>query len=240
MARNRMIKPDFWSDSKIGRISPLARLLFIALWNFSDDFGISSASPRRILGECFENDEGISELKVKSLLKELVSESLIESYYANDKEWISVKNWEKHQKIDRRSARKNPSIEEASADPRSEVGVESSNKEKEKEKEKEKGCAEARLTEPFDFFWKVYPKKVGEKDCRNLFGSISSDDHEDLLKAVENYKLSKSVRDNCIRNPFSFLKNGWWRDWIDQNPDPIKTDDDDESFYEDDRKLKEI
>ena len=40
MARNRVIKPKFWDDAKIGRLTRDARLLYIGLWNFSDDIGV--------------------------------------------------------------------------------------------------------------------------------------------------------------------------------------------------------
>ena len=138
MARNRMIKPEFWADDKIGRLSAYSRLLFIAIWNFSDDYGVYSAKPRRILGECFENDESVTEAKLKNLLKELEDSCLIKIFFAQNREWIHVVNWEKHQKIDRRSSRKYPSPEEASADTRRTLEEASASKEKEKEKEKEK------------------------------------------------------------------------------------------------------
>ena len=48
MARIRTIKPDFWSDEKIVELTPWARLLFIGLWNFSDDDGRMPFSPKKI------------------------------------------------------------------------------------------------------------------------------------------------------------------------------------------------
>ena len=39
MARNRMIKPEFWEDPKVALLSDKAKLLFIALWNFALLFG---------------------------------------------------------------------------------------------------------------------------------------------------------------------------------------------------------
>ena len=39
MARIRTVKPDIWTDEKFVELSPLARLLFIGLWNFADDEG---------------------------------------------------------------------------------------------------------------------------------------------------------------------------------------------------------
>lgn len=35
MARGRIISPDFWSDSTIVGLSPLARLFYIGTWNFT-------------------------------------------------------------------------------------------------------------------------------------------------------------------------------------------------------------
>lgn len=39
MARIRSIKPEFWSDGKVRRLSDTTALFFIALWNFCDDAG---------------------------------------------------------------------------------------------------------------------------------------------------------------------------------------------------------
>lgn len=34
MARIRTIKPEFWTSEQVMGCAPLARLLFIGLWNF--------------------------------------------------------------------------------------------------------------------------------------------------------------------------------------------------------------
>lgn len=39
MARIRSIKPEFWTDGSILRLSDSTALFFIAIWNFADDFG---------------------------------------------------------------------------------------------------------------------------------------------------------------------------------------------------------
>jgi hypothetical protein len=35
VARMRYLKPEFWTDSKVIRMSPFARLLFQGSWNFA-------------------------------------------------------------------------------------------------------------------------------------------------------------------------------------------------------------
>ena len=34
-----MIRPEFWNDEKLASISIPARLIFIGMWNHSDDYG---------------------------------------------------------------------------------------------------------------------------------------------------------------------------------------------------------
>ena len=50
MARKRMIDPKFWSDDKIIELEDKAKLLFIGLWNFSDDLGIHRYNEKSIKG----------------------------------------------------------------------------------------------------------------------------------------------------------------------------------------------
>ena len=108
MARNRIIKPEFWADAKVGRLSFGARLLYIAMWNFSDDYGTISASPRRLLGEAFENDESVTLENVIGWLKEIESQGMIRKYTAKDKDWYEIPKFNDHQKGFNKSARRNP------------------------------------------------------------------------------------------------------------------------------------
>lgn len=48
MARIRSIKPEFWTDGKVSRLSDSSALLFIALWNYADDFGFFSCDTREL------------------------------------------------------------------------------------------------------------------------------------------------------------------------------------------------
>ena len=45
MARIRTIKPKFYDDLKVGRLSRDARYLYIALWVFADDLGVDALFP---------------------------------------------------------------------------------------------------------------------------------------------------------------------------------------------------
>ena len=53
MSRIRTVKPEFWTSEQIIACSPIARLLFIGLWNFCDDNGVHPASYIRLKAEVF-------------------------------------------------------------------------------------------------------------------------------------------------------------------------------------------
>ena len=50
VARIRTIKPEFWDSGDTARATLRARLLYIAMWNYADDYGIGDASPIRLIG----------------------------------------------------------------------------------------------------------------------------------------------------------------------------------------------
>ena len=87
MARSRLIKPSFWSDEKLTKISRDARLFFIGLWNFADDYGVLFNSNRTLLGNIFPFDKNVSEHHIEKWKKELLKEKFIFLY----KEFIIIR-----------------------------------------------------------------------------------------------------------------------------------------------------
>ncbi|MBH1873541.1 hypothetical protein I5W30_04740 [Stenotrophomonas maltophilia] len=135
MARIRSIKPEFWSSEQVMECSPMARLLFIGLWNFCDDGGNHVASAKTVKAEIFPGDD-ISSTDVQGMLDELSSNSLIAFYTNGDKQYLHVTGWKKHQKIDRPTY-KHPSFsndDRRGLDESSPPGVEGSGEEGKGEK----------------------------------------------------------------------------------------------------------
>ncbi|MDQ8729437.1 hypothetical protein [Bradyrhizobium sp. LHD-71] len=104
MARIRTIKPEFWSSEQVMNCEPLARLLFIGLWNFADDLGHIPKSLRTIKAQVFPGD-AIEPAEIERLLAQLVQNALLVEYVAEGRAYLAVTGWKKHQKIDRPSAR---------------------------------------------------------------------------------------------------------------------------------------
>jgi hypothetical protein len=104
MARIRSIKPEFWTDEKVVAISPLARLVFIGLWNFVDDYGRAPYSPARLKMQILPADPA----DILEILGEIRRASLITVYQVDGKEFLEVSGFVKHQKVDKRAASKHP------------------------------------------------------------------------------------------------------------------------------------
>ena len=100
MARLRTIKSEFWTSEQIVNCSRDARLLFIGLWNFSDDAGIHPASSLRLKMEVFPNDK-CSDDEIRKWISELITNELMYEYEAEGKHYWQVSGWHRHQRIDR-------------------------------------------------------------------------------------------------------------------------------------------
>jgi uncharacterized phage protein (TIGR02220 family) len=100
MPRIRTIKPEFWTSEQVAACSPIARLLFIGLWNFCDDRGVHPASLKRLAMEVFPcaliaNDE------IRAMIDELMAAGLLSAYQVDGKGYWRVTGWAAHQKIDK-------------------------------------------------------------------------------------------------------------------------------------------
>ncbi|VIO80080.1 hypothetical protein [Bradyrhizobium ivorense] len=107
MARIRSIKPEFWTSEQVVECSPIARLLFIGIWNFADDAGRIPASPRTLKLQIFPGDDFSSET-IRGMVDELSANGLVVRYEVDGKEFLQVTGWH-HQKIDKPQPPKYPS-----------------------------------------------------------------------------------------------------------------------------------
>lgn len=108
MARNRMIKTDFWEDEKITAVSRDARLTFIAMWNFSDDKGVVRGKAIWLKNRVYPYDEDIPLNVFIDWLDELESIKVIIPFKSHCENYFYIVNFLKHQKINRPSTWSNP------------------------------------------------------------------------------------------------------------------------------------
>ncbi len=106
MARIRTIKPEFWEDEKLAELPVYARLLFIGTWNFADDNGVLLANPVLMKSHIFPyEDIGIS--TISEWIDMLVENGMLIRTTYNGKDYLVIRKFLIHQKINRKSIRIN-------------------------------------------------------------------------------------------------------------------------------------
>lgn len=99
MARIRTIKPDFWTDDTITECSLSARLLFIGMWNFADDYGNLDRSAKQIKARVFPVDN----INCEEFIQELITHGLLSEYSVSEKKYLHIHGFTDHQLINRPS-----------------------------------------------------------------------------------------------------------------------------------------
>lgn len=117
MARIRSIKPEFPQSETMGRVSRDARLLFIQLWTIADDSGRSRGNSRVLASLLYPYDDDARDL-LPRWLDELEDVGAIRRYLVDGDTYLEIRNWLKHQKIDKPSGPKFPGFDDGSPRPR--------------------------------------------------------------------------------------------------------------------------
>lgn len=99
MARARFIRPEFFTDEKVGELPFGARLLFAGIWCHCDLRGVFEHNPKRLRVLIFPFDEGTTSKQIGDWLDLLTKAGLVARFEADGKSWGHVRQWDKHQSI---------------------------------------------------------------------------------------------------------------------------------------------
>lgn len=94
MSRIRSVHPGLWTDERFVSVTPLARLLFIGIWNECDDYGSFEWSPLKLKMRLLPADN----VNAGELLAELTSAGVIRPYSLDGKQLGAVRNFGKYQR----------------------------------------------------------------------------------------------------------------------------------------------
>ncbi len=101
MARIRSIKPEFWDDMWLAqRASRDARLLYIALWNHSDEWARCHGDPRWVKGRCFPFDDDLNLNSIDLLLRELETSGRLVRYTVKGVAYLFLPKLPVHQRLE--------------------------------------------------------------------------------------------------------------------------------------------
>ena len=109
MPRIRTIKPELWESETVGRMSPLARLLFVGLISLADDEGRGRGELRWLGGRLFPYDHQNTTRRLSGAVQE-ISDAVLAIFYQTDDgcSYYALPGWREHQRIDKPSKSKLP------------------------------------------------------------------------------------------------------------------------------------
>src|SRR5699024_4328702 len=117
MGRIRTVKPEFFTSPDTAKASSEARLFYIALWCWADDWGVGEANLNALLGFAFPEDDDKTRKEIQSLCKEVANTYGTLFYENNGRHFYQIPSWDEHQKTQRRAKRKNPTADDPDSIP---------------------------------------------------------------------------------------------------------------------------
>ena len=225
MARIRTIKPDFWTDGNMVKLSPFARLLYIGMWNFTMcDHGHLADDAMKLKLQVLPMDN----VDIEALIAEIMASGRVVRMEADGRSYLLVKRFEDHQKIDPRWKTRCPacaqvdslipaetqvSLGELTVTPELSPTLPLGREGMGRESKKTPSSKPAASTD-FDTFWAEYPRKVGKIAGKKAFDkAIKLTTLEQLLQGVELLKRETAGKElEFIPHPASWLTAGRWDD----------------------------
>lgn len=126
MARIRTVKPEFFTSPDIAKLSYPARLLYIAMWCWADDYGKGETNLNGLLGLAFPESDDLDRKDLQRLCKEVQCGCKVIFYMVNERAYYAIPSWDDHQRTQRKADSRIPGPEDpgASLDPRFHAEVE--------------------------------------------------------------------------------------------------------------------
>lgn len=221
MARIRTIKPEFFTSEDIVSLSPMARLLYIAIWCEADREGRLVWKPKTFKMRYFPADD----CNIQALCDEITEAGLVKLYgegyayipafhahqHINPRETAS--QLPEPEKDTRKGARKPRGIDASLTREPRDSDVQGGREGKGKERKDISGGDEK---SPFDQFWECWPKNDRKQDKAKCEAKWSKDGLDEVLAEiladVAAKKLTPKWRDGYVEAPMVYLNNRRWED----------------------------
>lgn len=240
MARIRQIKPEFWSSPSTASASAVARLLFIAMWNWADDSGHGTGNLKELEGFAFPHDD-VAELSggkcrnFRDCVSEVCGSFGVVFYAVRGRVYYEIPSWQNHQRNERLAQGKHPLPEEGEILDMTGNGAPKPTEARKVSEVPQQDVGStgtvsgvqgfmvsgvqgvmsatdvATPESTFDEFWKLYPRKKGKGEARTSY-----------IKAVKSKKVPAQVILDGVRAHLPEWENKeqdkipWPATWLNQ------------------------
>lgn len=108
MPRIRTIKPQFFHSPDTAKASPKARLLYVAMWCWANDWGIGETNLNGLLGMAFPDSDDVTRRELLDLLAEVRDCYGVVFYSVRERYYYAIPAWDDHQTTQRRASLRFP------------------------------------------------------------------------------------------------------------------------------------
>jgi len=228
MSRQRMIRPEFFTDEDLVELGPLTRLLFIGLWVEADRDGRLKDKPKSIKLAVLPADE----CNVDDMLDDLERIGSIRRYEVDGSKYIDIPGFSTYQHVHHREQQSTipscPKTHSFAGKPRANPGqasdkpVASTSTSTSTSTEKKSTSLVRQESDGFDSFWLVYPRKENRKKAVARWSKLSVEDRR-LATGIATLMGDLSAKGlgperSYIPLPTTFLNGERWEDWRDGPP----------------------
>lgn len=225
MPKMRGIKPETWTDEKIVSVSPLARLLFIGMWNYACDNGHVDDSPVQLKMRILPADN----CNPAELIAELVDAGLL----VRKDGYLKAENLPEHQKIDLRyltlcshcehdgqarfsaedRSTRTPGKGTDTAGTRRAPTVRPVGTRVEGEGEGEGRTDTSAKADTFVEFWSIYPRRDAKRKAEQAYRSALKRAKADVIIAgAKRYRDDPARKPQYTAMPATWLNGDRWDD----------------------------
>lgn len=199
MGRIRTIKPEFFTSPDTARASMEARVLFVAMWCWADDYGVGETNLLGLRAFAFPEEDPHLRKEIQSLCKEVADAYGVRFYRVDRRPYYQILTWDSHQKTQRRAKNRHPHYDDPNAqvderfhdvrgsseheqgsssrpqgnciDGKGKGTGEREQGNREKDHAHPKGASERTAPSRFDEFWSLVPRKVGKDKARTAYAA---------------------------------------------------------------------
>lgn len=231
MARIRTIKPEFFTSEDIVSLSPLARILYVALWCEADKEGRLVWKPITFKLRYLPADG----CDIQALCQEIVDRGLVRLYGDG---YAFIPSFSAHQHINPRESASQLPEPDANSTRKPRVGTRQSrvstganldvHAQGGREGKGKEGNDAPRVDDAtgFDAFWECWPKNDRKQDkakCQEKWKRDGLDAlAEKIVADVSAKKATQKWRDGFVEAPLVYLNNQRWDDGTAENNSNVK------------------
>lgn len=230
---NRILKESICTSENVDDLSWFEEVVFYRLIVNCDDYGRMDGRSKILKARLFPL-KSVTDKQISDAVQSLRTAGIVDLYFVDGKPFLQLRTWDKHQQTRAKKSKFPPPVSACNQMISNDINcnqmiadvpvIQSNPIQSESESESESNtlahsaagaAGESEKADPFEVFWKAYPKKKSKGDAKKAFSALKNVNLDQLLSALEEQKKSKDwLKEDgqFIPYPATWLRRCCWED----------------------------